>query len=79
MSNKQDKFFLAALVFSIVGFITILIISLSYIFISFGNTIEWSMYLDYPYLRLLFIIAQIFFIVGLLSIIILFISKNKHK
>lgn len=79
MSNKQDKFFLAALVFSIVGFITILIISLSYIFISFGNTIEWSMYLDYPYLRLLFIIAQIFFIVGLFSIIILFISKNKHK
>ncbi|WP_455683378.1 hypothetical protein [Thomasclavelia sp.] len=47
MSNKQDKFFLAALVFSIVGFRTILIISLSYIFISFGNTIEWSMYLDY--------------------------------
>lgn len=79
MLNKQDKLFLASLVFSIIGFLAILIISLSYIFISFGNTIEWNIFLGYPYIKLVFVMAQIFLVVGLLSIIILFIVKNKHK
>lgn len=52
MFNKQDKLFLASLVFSIIGFLAILIISLSYIFISFGNTIEWNIFLGYPYIKL---------------------------